>query len=151
MSIFASRVTDTIPFRADGVDYEVTIQKLAGRHLGKAQQAFLNDLVRGIHERGGAAVQKDLREVLDSENAKAGIAAVKADPLNGYDKHTLILYGVKSWTYPEPIPADLDAKRALFDDLDADYVDVLATAVLKLTKPSLFQEEEEAAAATKNG
>jgi hypothetical protein len=152
MSIFASRTIETIPLHADGVEYEVVIQKLAGRHLGRAQQAFLNEIIRGITERGGAKVQKDIQQLFekDPEEAKKGIAAVKADPLNGYDKHALVTYGVKSWTYPVDIPGDFESKRSLFDDLEEEILDTLARAVLKLTKPSLFVSEDEAEAATKN-
>lgn len=149
--MFSTRVTKTIPVPVDLNDpgdtrvHEVTIQKLAGRHLGKAQQAFFNELVSGISERGGSRVQKDLEELWkkDPKEINDEVAKVQADPLNGCDPHTLILYGVKGWTYDRPIGA------LSFEELDEEAVTFYAREVLRLTKPSLFHTEEEAKAAQK--
>lgn len=149
MSIHASRVTKTIPIPFDP-PHEVTIQKLSGRHLAKASEAFQNALFLGMKDKGGAQAVKEIQDVFrklneGDANAKKTIAAVRADPLNGFDKQTLIKGGLKSWTYTD-VPVTADA----IEDLDADAVDYFATEILRLTKPSLFQTDEEREAAQKN-
>ena len=186
-SIFASRTQVTIPIPFDSPN-EVTIQKLTGRQLGKAQQAFFNELIAGVQERGGAKVQKDIQTLFEKDKTSVDVevAKVQADPLNGYDPYVLILYGVKAWTYPESlkpvmvvdeeserlveavkaVAAFLDNKGLIADAidkvmsvakvmrwripaveaLDAEAVDFFAREVLKLTKPSLFLNTEEAKA-----
>lgn len=157
MSIFASRTQREvpIPFGDEPGKDLVVIQKLTGRQLGKAQQAFFNELVAGVQARGGAKVQKDIESLFaSSESAKAVAEAAekaKAQPLNGYDRHTLILYGVKSWTLePRLDGMSVEARTVLFDDLEDDAVEFFATEVLRLTKPALFQSQAEQADDRKN-
>jgi hypothetical protein len=150
MSIFASRTVKTIPIPFDP-PHEVTIQKLAGRHLAKAKNAFLASLFDGVRDRGGAAVQKEMQALFGNDDkakkaeAEAEVEKVKADPLNGYDKHTLISCGVKSWTYEAPID------EGAINDLDEEAVDFFAREIMLLTKPSLFQTAQDAEDAQKNG
>ena len=115
MNPFASRTQKTIDIPFD-LPNTVTIRKLAGRHLGRANQEFLNTLIAAVHARGGAKVQKDLEELFAKDPKKAAndIGEVKADPLNGYDKYFICAKGIVAWTYAEslsPIPPfDMKAK-----------------------------------------
>lgn len=158
---FASRTTVTIPIPFDPPN-EVTLRKLAGRHLERAKSAFLQRLVRDVQQRGGAAVQKDMEQLFrsdeSSQDTAATVQAVKADPLNGYDKYELAAAGIKSWTYPESLVPqkvlDEDGHEVLrvvaIDDLEDEGLTFFATEVMRITKPSLFQTEDEAEADRKN-
>jgi hypothetical protein len=145
MSIFASRKTKTVEIPFDP-PHTVTITALAGRHLAKAQALYFNELVAGVTERGGAKVQKDIEQLFTrspKETAEA-IAKVQADPMNGFDKATLVRYGVTGWSYETKV-----SQEAL-DDLTDEATDFLSEQVLRLTKPSLFQGKDEAEADRKN-
>lgn len=164
MSVFASRTTKTIEIPFDP-PHTVTIQKLSGRHLVRAHETFFNELVAGVQARGGARVQKELQDLwaTDKDDTKKAIEAVQADPLNGYDKYALLYGGIKSWSYPEslervPVQELNEAGQLVtvmripaIDDLDDEAVAFFATEIMRLTKPSLFQTEEEAKAEQKNG
>lgn len=150
MSIFASQVTATLPIPFEPGSM-VTVQKLNGRQLGKAQEAFMLELTRGIQERGGAKAQKELMDLWKSDtpatanaDAKAAVEAVKANPLNGFDPYTLIKRGVVSVD-----GAKLTDEQV--EDLSDEAVEFFATEVLRLTKPSLFRSAAEVEAAQVKG
>jgi hypothetical protein len=147
MSIFASHTTDTFPIPFDA-PHTVTIQKLAGRDVDDAQLAHMTGVVSGRGRnwatrflelaRRGQATDADARKVLD-------------DPLSGYDRITLVARGVKAWTYTNadgtPTPITLQAVEDLVDEA----LEFFARAVLKLTKPALFQSADEREGDRKNG
>jgi hypothetical protein len=142
MSMFASETTETLALPFDA-PHTVTIQKLTGADIEKAQAEHLNATVAGRSPRGWAGLfQNALRTgtatLADAEKAQR-------DPLAGYDRSTIVRCGLKAWTYAR----ELDAKAVA--DIDDDALEFLALAIMKLTKPWLFQTEEEAEAAQKNG
>jgi len=162
MSSPFARATKTIEIPFDQ-PHEVTVQQLNGRQLGKAQKAFFNELIADVQVRGGAKVQKDIQTLFEKDpaTAKGEIEKVKDDPLNGYDKYTLLYDGIKAWTYQESLervaveePTSDGRKITVMrvpaiDSLSDEAVDFFATEVLKLTKPSLFLTPEEREAAQK--
>lgn len=160
-SPFASRVTKTLPIDFDPPN-EVTIRKLAGRHLERARDAYLTDLYLGVRDRGGAAVQKDLQQLFksddsDAKDMQAKVEKAKADPLNGLDPYTVAAGGIVGWTYPESLvpervtEGDATTMRIrAIDDLDEDALRWFATEIMRLTKPSLFQTPAEVEAERKN-
>jgi hypothetical protein len=153
MSMLASRATKTLPIPftfndpGDVRHHEVTIQKLSGRHLWKADTE--NDFAAQeyVRKMGGAEFRKQLEEATKGKPKKA-VATAKADPVNLYDKHTIVFYGLRSWTYDEliPEPKDAEARKALVEDLDPDALEWLAREILRFTRPALFKTEEEAKA-----
>lgn len=161
-SPFASRVVVTLPIPFDPPN-EVTIRKLAGRHLERARNAFMTGLFLDVQARGGAAVQKDMQQLFvkdapNKEEVEAKVKAVAADPLNGFDPYVVAQGGIVAWTYPESLAVELvtDEKgnqvprvKAL-DDLDEDAVRWFATEIMRLTKPALFQTAAEAEGERKN-
>jgi hypothetical protein len=157
VSIFASRTTKTIPLPFD-VPHEVTIQRLAGRHLGKAQLENQVTSVENLRRMGGAAFQKELEGLGDTSKRAELVKQHQADPLNAYDRYEVLAKGIKSWTYEELLtPVEViegDGVKRLrilaIDDLDDDAADFLAREILRLTKPALFLTEAEAEAAQKN-
>jgi hypothetical protein len=146
MSIFASHTRQTIPIPFDA-PHTVTIQKLSGREIDAAQYAHMTGVASG---RGRNWATRFL------ELAAAGVATandankVLQDPLSGYDRLMLAKAGVKAWTYEhdgKPLPVT----PQVIEDLEDEALEFLAVAVLKLTKPALFQSAEELEAARKNG
>ena len=161
-SPFASRVTVTLPIPFDPPN-EVTIRKLAGRHLDRARSAFVTSLFLDVQARGGAAVQKDMQSLFRKDEGQEKDVAeevkkVQADPLNGYDPYVVARCGVVSWTYPETLKLEevVDEKGTIemrckaIDDLDEDAVRGFATEIMRITKPGLFQTSEEAEVDRKN-
>ncbi len=149
MGLFSADTTVTVDLPFDP-PHTAVIQKLSGWKLGRAQKAFFNELVAEVQARGGAQVQKDM-EVLftkDPGEAQAQVEAVQKDPLNGYDRITLVGLGVKSISsLPDWASMKADARVDLArEQFDAEVVDFFATEVLKLTKPTLFLTQEEAKA-----
>jgi len=160
-SPFASRVVVTIPIPFDP-PHEVTLRKLAGRHLERARNAFMTGLFLDVQARGGAAVQKDMQTlfVKDAPNkaeVEAEVQKVAADPLNGYDSYVLAQGGIVAWSYPESLMPERTVEGdsilmrvQAIDDLDEDAIRFFATEIMRLTKPALFQTEAEVKAERKN-
>jgi hypothetical protein len=153
VSIFASRTQKTIPIPFDP-PHEVTIQKLAGRHLGKAQLENQVESVDNLRRMGGAAFQKELEALGDRAKREELIKKHQADPLNTYDRYEVLAKGIKSWTYEESLtPVEIIDEQGVkrlripaIEDLEDEPADFLAREILRLTKPSLFQTPEEAKA-----
>ncbi len=142
-SIFASQTTDTVPIPF-AAPHTATLRKLTGRELDKAQEVHLKNTIAGRWaSHGWAAVFQRQLEKGIATNADA--EKLLRDPLNGYDRHTLVNAGLIAWSFPEPALAP-----AAIDDLDDDALDWFAREILQRTKPSLFQTEDEREAARKN-
>jgi len=161
-SPFASRVTVTVPVPFDPPN-EVTIRKLAGRHLERARSAFLTGMYQDVMARGGAAVQREMQTLFKKDSDEAAkvdeqVKALRDDPLNGYDLYVLAQGGIVAWSYPETLAPEqvtdeqgtVTMRVRALDDLDEDALRWLATEIMRLTKPALFQSPEEAAEARKN-
>jgi len=148
MSIFASQVTQVVSYPG-APGSEIVIRKLAPKDLAKAARASQKRALDDLLEVGGTEALKALK-AFETERPKTDDDApsgpvAEPNPLDGYDLGTLVLRGVKSWNFEVPVSAES------VDDLDEDALTWLATAVLKLSKPSLFLSAEEREAARKNG
>ncbi len=153
MSIFAFETVATISTPFDP-GHEITVRKLSGWQLGKAQKAFFNELVGEVTERGGAKVQKDIETLFakDPTAADEAGAEIKGDPLNGYDKYTVIALGLKAMSrLPGWATLSPEAKLENARELDEEARDFFATEIMRLTKPGLFRTAEEREADQKNG
>ena len=157
MSIFASRTTKTIPIPFDP-PHTVTIRKLAGRHLERANQENTFSSIDTLRRMGGVAFQRELAALGTPDQQAAAVATARADPLTAYDRYVLMRFGVESWTYPESLEPEtvieesgisVQRVRAL-EDLVEEAVDFFSRAILKLAKPALFVEADVAAVAEKN-
>ena len=133
MSIFASRTQKTIDLTFDP-PHAVTIQKLTGRHIGKAEREHQAASVEMLKRFGGAAFQREMSALGDVAEA---VTERQKDPLNSYDVPTLLLHGIVGWTYDEQVTPETLA------DLTAEASDFIARAILRLTKPALFHTSEE--------
>jgi hypothetical protein len=131
MSVFTSRVTKDIPVG----DQTVVIRKLAPRHLEKAAKEAQRKSLDDFKAMGGAAFLKEWQDVTEK---KPDAPDVAPDPMHGYDAVTLLESGIVSWSFEEAVT------RESFEDLDADTLDLLSREVLKLSKPSLFVDQEAA-------
>jgi hypothetical protein len=133
VSIFASRVTKTIPIPFDPPN-DVTIQRLAGRHLGEAMLENQLHSIDTFRQMGGAKFQKELNEIRSEPPAKDD-GSVKtpsptppvADPLAGYDKYVLMKHGIVSWSYDESLKPELvnDEESELFAEAVRKFADLV--------------------------
>jgi len=141
----AIRVPVVVPIPFDP-PHSVTIIKLNGWKLEKARKAFFAQVIADVQERGGAQVQKDIQQLFDKSgdtDTAAAVEKVKADPLNGLDRRTLIEAGVKAYDEQPITPAWVD-------DLSEEEIEFCAREVMRLTKPALFMDAAEREADTKN-
>lgn len=156
-SPFASRVVATLPIPFDQ-PHEVTLQKLAGRHLEKAETAAQAKWIQTMDAKGGIKKQREILRELKDDEPKPDPKAVPepekdetVDPLAGLDPYTVCRFGIQSWTYDESLAEDATTKRVLaLDDMDADSLEWFATEIMRLTKPRLFQTKDERKEAEKN-
>jgi len=139
MSIFASQTQQTVALPFDA-PHTVTLRKLTGREVELAQAEHLRGVASG---RGWAGRLQRILKNTATTDAEAG--AVLADPLHGYDRLTMCRAGMLAWTYPDPPTSERVA------DLDDETLESLATEILRLTKPALFQTPAEQEAGRKNG
>lgn len=162
MSVFTSLVTSVIPVPGDSPN-SITIRKLAPKHLkeardivAEARAAEWRKTMREMMDIGGPAViselQNELRKAMglnakgdDVADAEAPSAQSPANPLADYDVVTLLRHGVIGWSY------ERERTVESYEDMDEDVRDAVATEILRLTKPDLFQAPEEATAEQKNG
>lgn len=161
MSIFASQTQKTIPIPFDQPS-SVTVRKLTGREIEEAQEAHRASIATG-RARSWAAT---FRRMLEYGTSDPDVLKAIADPLTGYDRYALVRSGLVAWSYPQPVTpiAAKDASPSVgktpaqpavaasdaVEDLDDEAVDFIATEILRLTKPGLFQTNEEAEADRKN-
>jgi hypothetical protein len=118
------------------------VRKLTGRESDAAQESHRSQVAAGNVKAWAAT----FRKILEKGATNADVLKALADPLTGYDRFVVARAGLVSWSYPESMSAKLKAGE---EDLDDEAVDFIATAVLRLTKPTLFQTAEEAATAQK--
>jgi len=134
-SIFTHRIVVTKDVPHDP-GQTVTFRKLAPRHLEMAAQESQRQSIQQVKESGGPKLLGEIqREFADPEKKKDLEAATSRDPLLTYDRVTLLEKAVKEWSYPEP------ADRTSFEELDDETLQWLATEILRLSKPSLFETE----------
>lgn len=145
MSIFASRRQKTLEVPNDP-GQTITIKALPRRHLEASARASQLDSLEQLKQFGDLLEMQKAIEAIRTPDDKAPDQApvdrageseesALPDPLNNYDRHTLIKPAVVAWSYPEEITDDTLA------DLDEDTEEWLAREVLRLSKPSLFETE----------
>ncbi len=153
-SPFASRTVATLPIPFDPPN-EVTIQKLAGRHLEKAEVAAQAKWIETMDAKGGIKKQREIMREYEADKPEADTTEEPpekpADPLAGLDAYTVCRFGIKSWTYDESLEEDATTGRVLaLDDMDADSLEWFATEIMRRTRPRLFQTKDEAKETEKN-
>lgn len=137
-SPFASRNVKTLPIPFDP-PHEVTLQKLAGRHLEKAETAAQAKWIESMDAKGGIKKQREILRAYEDDKPKDVTPEPEpekdkaVDPLAGLDPYTVCRFGIKSWTYeeslkPEPVEDDEDSPFAL---LQAELLKRLDEAIAK--------------------
>jgi hypothetical protein len=142
MSVFTSKVTRTLTVPHDE-GQTITIRKLAPRHLEAAAKEAQRTAMAEFRDMGGARFMQELA-ALKSDKPEAAAPTV-SDPVSLFDRTTLLWKAVTAWSYDAPIDVETLA------DLDEATQAWLATEVLTLAKPALFQSEADAETARKNG
>ena len=160
MNPFASHSTETVPIDFDE-GQTATIRKLTGREIEKAQAEHLKSLIAGESTRTWAAsFQRQLAKGVVDDKA---VQQMVADPLNGYDRFTLVMNGLLSWSYDVPLTAapvdtpkgtsarlrekaqaeaDAAQRASAVNDLDDDALEWFARRILQKSKPRLFDAQE---------
>lgn len=134
-SIFTNRVVVELPVPHDE-GQSITIRKLAPRHLEAAAKESQRQSINDVKEAGGAKLVGEItREFKDPDKAKDLADAVKRDPLMTFDRVTLISKAVTAWSYEQALTLDV------FEELDEETQQWLATEILKLSKPTLYETE----------
>lgn len=132
-SPFARLITKVVELKHDAPN-TVTIQKLSGRAVERAQSVAAERIVNG---RGFAEkITRALEAAKDGSDAK--LMDLLGDPLKGYDRHTLLVNGITAWSYEQPCDG------AAIAELDDETSELLAIEILQLTKPQLFADPETA-------
>lgn len=139
-SIFASLTTATVPVPFDP-GQTITVRKLTGREFDAAQDAHRASIASGRSRSWSVT----FRRMLEKGASDPDVVKAIADPLTGFDRFEVVAAGLLAWTYPQPVTGA--TRKATLEDLDDEAVDFIATEILKLTKPALFQTQEEAKAA----
>lgn len=161
-SLLSSRATATVPIPF-ATPYEVTVQKLAGRHLDRARKVAQANWLSEIESKGGIQKQKELLDAFKGNEppvdpAAKGKSEEPVDPLAGLDQYTLCRFGVKSLTSDDSLEEeeviDDDGNKLmrikLFFDASEDELKWFATEVMKVTSPRLFQTKDEHKETEKN-
>lgn len=136
MSIFTSLVQKTLTVPGDDA-YSIVIRRLAPKHLEAARAVTYRQSLKSMRQLYDEAGKDVVEQIQKATSDGSAADAVNADPLIAFDAVTLIEAGVVSWTYDAPLTRDS------FEDIDADIQHWLATEILKLTKPSLYQTDDE--------
>jgi hypothetical protein len=138
MSVFASRVVREIAMPGDP-EARVTIRRLNPRQLERAALAQQERVFAQVRQFGGRQFLEDLQAIGGLEGARA-----QGSPLGLYDRLTLLEEGVVGWSYDRPVD------RAALEDLVEEAAQGLADAILRLSRPDLYETEGEAEARRKN-
>jgi hypothetical protein len=150
MDPFASsphnRETIALPFDPGAT---VTIRKLTGADIEKAQGNHLASFVGGRSARGWAPMFQQRMALGIATDAEA-VAAIR-DPLAGYDRSTVLKAGLTGWSYLREDGKPRNVTPAAIDDLVDEAAEFIARAILHLTKPELFETADEREAAEKKG
>lgn len=156
MSVFASQTkSDPIPVPFDP-PHTIVVRKLTGRELDLAEAEDLKGFVAGRSPRGWAATFT--KALANGTATDADADRALADPLNGFDRHFLVSFGLVSWTYTNEATEKKQKKdvdphtptAAQLADLSDEMVEFIAVEVMKRTKPERFQTVAEMQAAQKN-
>ena len=143
-SPFASHHTQIVTM-PDG--HTVTIHKVSGKDLDAAQYEHMTGIATG---RGRNWATNFMSLAASGKATYADAEKVLRDPLAGFDRLSLVKAGVSAWSYSINSEKPVPVGSAAIDDLDDETLELLATAVLKLTKPGLFQTAAEREATQKN-
>lgn len=144
--MFASRITKDVEAHDGDTLVTVTIQKLSGRSLRKAQEAAQAAALLSMR-----AASKDMLQVWNSKEVEAAADKLAeqrkreaADPkarakarYAAYDRDAILLAGIVRWTANKPVAEGLE-------DLDEETSQKLHEAILDLSLPPLDPVEAEA-------
>jgi len=145
MSVFTSRNQQTLEITHNGEPVLVTIRELTPRRLREAKDVATRDNLErnqlNLAAMGGAEFYRQVHDLADAKPKQD----VKSDPLDDYDIETMLRYGIVSWSDDAPVTPEA------IGEIREENLRELATALLKMSKPSLFKSADEQDADRKNG
>lgn len=120
-------LTSKVPFRRLTLPHEpdawIEVRMLSGLQLQHAQAAARHERITRMHQMGPELVRATITSA-DPEAIKAARADNADDPLDGYDRRTLLLEGIVDWGYGEPVTPEN------IDDLDEETMQYVALQLL---------------------
>ena len=161
-SIFTSKVTKGLDVpKTDGGT--ITIRQLASKHLDKAAAIARQKRLVALREMGTKEFMKEYADLIpkDDKGPKAADpqttpvpaparAVTITDLLHDFDGATLMTLAVLDWSFTNDDGSPIARTDEAFEDLNTGTFEWLATEILQLAKPSLFQTAEQVEAARKN-
>ena len=135
--MFASKTQKTIDIpqrfndEGDPQQHAVTLRRLSPKSLDAAAKESQRKAMLDLTALGGAKVIREFQSETPKSDEKPGAA----NPLLLFDHWTLIQKSVVSWTLLEKVTEESIA--------DFDAAEWLAGEILRLSRPELFQSEDE--------
>lgn len=161
-SLLSIRPTFTFPIPF-APQHEITVQKLAGRHVERAREEAQIKWQKQVERKGGVQKQKELLKAFKDDEPPVDSPAKdkpeeNLDPLAGMDQYTLCRFGVKAITSDDSLQEeeviDEDGNTLmrikLFYEASEDELKWYATQVMRATNPRLFQTKDEREESEKN-
>ncbi len=145
--MFASLKTETVTVPGE-TPTTVVIHKLSGKDYDAAQFVHMTGTATG---RGRNWATRFVALASAGTATADDAKKVFADPMAGFDRLSLVKSGIVSWSCTKADGKPMDVTPEAINDLDDEALELLAKAVLKLTKPALFQTADEYEADQKNG
>lgn len=113
----------------------VVIKRLGWRRLAEAATELAKSGMGYVQALGGPAVVKEFQALGGEQKVREAVEAAKTkDPLLAYDQRSLVLWGAVSFDGVEKTPEAVD-------DLEPELAEAIARAVLRLSRPALFETE----------
>lgn len=122
----------------------VGVRRLGWKKLAEASDEQTREGLKALTEVGGAEVVRQLEDVRRARReaiAASGGASpvplpdVKPNPMGGYSLRSLLTYGVVDF---DEVPV---VDMAPIDDLEPELASSIAEAILRLSRPGLFETE----------
>jgi len=133
--MFASRIKKTVTLQDGEETVTVIIRKLSHNSLEKASDVRQGTVAK-MARQYGAEMMTSLKDYTPPkpEETKAPVDAKKSR-YSGYDRSTVLLSGVESWS----VPVKLSSQS--LDDLDEETAQMLFEEILELSLPPVNVEE----------
>lgn len=147
-----------------GADESVVIRKLNDELLAEAAAAVQTKLLQSVEKMGGmnivnliTAIEDKAAGAIDADmlaQAKAAqaarVEAIKKDPYLAYDRNTLLVLGIVSWTLQDPDNKPVKVTAESIADLPPKMKDKIAREIYDHSAPEEDDVKNESAPSSVN-
>ena len=110
----------------------VRLRRLSGRQLERAAEVRSNDALESMRSLGDL-----LKDTVTTEAQAEGAKQLQLDPTRKYDRWTVLHFGLKAWSYPEP------CSKENIDELDDQTIDFIVRQLILRVQPKTEEERFE--------